>query len=268
MWVCMTWMMAGKGIAMMGMEPRGSRVRGSRRGGLLRRSASASAVHTRTKTNAGLVAVVAVGLLILAGCGGTTGSGTSPTASPEQSHTAAPGSCATGGGGAGTCVIGNFGPGGGIVFYVNEAKSDGSRYMEAAPNTWSGGSSDPEIAWCSNTREKIPGSFGTVIGTGRANTTDMVAGGACSSGAANSVRAYTVGEQVVGDWSLPSKDELNELYLRRATVGGFPVGGLNVRYWSSSQNSANSAWCQNFNSGGQYRLKKFYSYHVRPVRAF
>ncbi len=258
-------MMARKGIAMMGTQPRGSRVWGSRRCGLLRRSASASVGHTRTKTNAGLVAVVAVGSLILAGCGGTTGSGTSPTASPAISRDAVASSCATGGGAAGTCVVGDTGPGGGKVFYVLEGNPTGSRYMEAALNTWDGGSGDPAIEWCRNNLYAIHGKFGTLIGTGKANTDLMVASGACTAGAANRVRAYTGGSV---SWSLASRDELNQLYTQQATVGGF---GEYSYYWSSSQDDAWKdyyAWGRSFNDGDQSSFKKGNELHVRPVRAF
>ncbi len=71
------------GNVTVGTQSLGSRVRGSRRCGLLRRSSSASAGHTRTKTNAGLVAVAVSGLLILAGCGGTT---KSVTSTPEAAN--------------------------------------------------------------------------------------------------------------------------------------------------------------------------------------
>ena len=44
--------------------------------------------------------------------------------------------CADGGGAANTCIVGDTGPGGGRVFYVDEMAADGSRYMEAAPKSW------------------------------------------------------------------------------------------------------------------------------------
>ncbi len=171
-------------------------------------------------------------------------------------------SCATGGGAVGTCVVGDTGPGGGKVFYVNPTDVLGSNYMEAAPNTWSGGSADPAIAWCDNTPTLIGGTFGTAIGTGAANTTLMT--GACSSGAANSVRAYSATGAPAGSWSLPSKDELNQLYINRVSVGGFAAAD----YWSSSQDDAVFAWFQNFDLGYQFFDGKFVTLRVRPVRAF
>ncbi len=269
---------------MFDMEPRGSRVRGSRRCGLLRRSASASAVHTRTKTNVGLVAVVAVGLLILAGCGGTTNSVTSPTASPDISRgaaeptaepTAAPVSCATGGGAADTCVVGDTGPGGGKVFYVNPVNTPGRNYMEAATSATSPAwtTPDPDLKWALSrgacVDKNITGAKGTAIGTGAANTKAITR--VCTPAdapAAWATKNYTGGGLAAGSWFLPSKEELEELYTEKATVGGLATGYADS-YWSSSQGGSRTAWAQNFDSAGNqanggrddYRL-------VRPVRAF
>ena len=69
------------------------------------------------------------------------------------------------------------------------------------------------------------------------------------------------------DWSLPSQDELNALYYYtgRNAIGGFAAD----IYWSSSQNSAASAWSQNFPNGWRVGNEgKTRTYGVRPVRAF
>jgi hypothetical protein len=175
--------------------------------------------------------------------------------------------CAQGG----TCAIGDTGPGGGIVFIVQTPTAAAPwRYMEAAPNTWSGGSADPEIRWCSNTSNYVPNLLtgdttavqtSDVIGAGHFNTRKMLRG--CTYGAANAAAAYNGGGK--SDWHLPSKDELNELYLRRATVGG-----LAGNYWPSSEDGfvSTRAWFQSFTSGGQGVSNKNGAAGVRPVRAF
>lgn len=170
-------------------------------------------------------------------------------------------SCAKGGGAAGTCVVGDTGPVGGRVFYVKETNATGSSYMEAAPNTWNGGAVDPLIAWCSKTKKTVLGTFRTAIGTGKANTDLMVAGGACNSGAANRVRAYTGGGV---SWFLPSKDELDVLNSQRTVVGGFAAD----YYWSSSQFGARNAWSQSFLNGLSSLDSKVFTLRVRPVRDF
>jgi hypothetical protein len=181
-----------------------------------------------------------------------------------------PVSCATGGGAAGTCVVGASGPGGGIVFYVNEANATGSRYLEAALSGWNTGA-DPALEWGVNTGGvdcstlNIAGAVGTAIGTGLANTTAITT--ACTAAqapAAWAARNYTGGGLATGSWFLPSKDELNQLYTQRAVVGGFAAG----IYWSSSQNGAPGAWAQFFDNGLQRFVNKFGTLDVRPVRAF
>ncbi len=120
------------------------------------------------------------------------------------------------------------------------------------------------IAWCSITGTAITGTFGTAIGTGNANTNLMVAGGACTSGAANSARAYGTATAPAGSWFLPNLFELNQLYVQRTVVGGFAAGP----YWSSSQFDEGNAWGQFFGNGYQNNGSKVTTLNVRPVRAF
>jgi hypothetical protein len=178
----------------------------------------------------------------------TTGSSTSPCASASDTFT-----------------IGDTGPGCGIVFYKDLTQPAGKQYMEAAPNTWSGGVSDPTLAWCSDTTNAV--STSTAIGTGSANTTAMLTDAApfvaCSSGAGFAARAYSGGGQ--HDWFLPSTDELNVLYGQKTLAGGFADNS----YWSSSQYSvASGANYQLFANGDPGAMSKGAMNNVRPVRAF
>ncbi len=67
------------------------------------------------------------------------------------------------------------------------------------------------------------------------------------------------------DWYLPSKDELNQLYINRALIGSFSNGN----YWSSSEVSSSQAWSQNFSGGAQSgTTTKNNTYRVRAVRKF
>jgi hypothetical protein len=85
-------------------------------------------------------------------------------------------------------------------------------------------------------------------------------------------RAGTVARAFQGggksDWSLPSKDELNQMYIQRSAIGGFVAG----YYWSSSEASsqynASEVWSQNFKDGYQDTVFKGGGRPVRPVRAF
>ena len=63
-------------------------------------------------------------------------------------------------------------------------------------------------------------------------------------------------------WYLPSKAELNQLYVNKTELGGFSDG----YYWSSTENNSNSAWVQDFSNGFQYGGSKSYTHRVRCVR--
>ena len=66
------------------------------------------------------------------------------------------------------------------------------------------------------------------------------------------------------DWRLPSKEELNQLYLNKDKIGGFASG----YYSSSTEDSPNYAWVQGFDDGIQYWYNKYTANTVRAVRSF
>jgi hypothetical protein len=68
----------------------------------------------------------------------------------------------------------------------------------------------------------------------------------------------------IGDWRLPTKEELNFLYEQKDIVGGFAA----YDYWSSSEYNILFAWTQYFSSGNLYSSAKNVTYYVRAVRAF
>jgi len=70
------------------------------------------------------------------------------------------------------------------------------------------------------------------------------------------------------DWFLPSKDELNQLYVNKVAIGEAGVFQP-LSYWSSSETGQEAAWEQDFNSGEQTgNSDKSNSIYVRAVRAF
>jgi len=172
-------------------------------------------------------------------------------------------------------VLRSTGPAGGLVFYDKGSYSDGWRYLEAAPVS---------TEWTSKVwggyETGVSGADGTVIGTGEQNTTDITnaygenepyAGKA--DYAAKLCSDFTSGGQ--SDWFLPSKDELNKMYVNlqsgtdENSVVYSPVGGFaNDYYWSSSEFNNNYTWIQSFSSGDQYYNNKGYTDRVRAVRAF
>ena len=152
--------------------------------------------------------------------------------------------------------------GGGIVFYVYD---NGKHGLIAATADQNGGAT---IRWYggsyTNTRARADG-----VGAGLKNTAIIIAnqgpvdGNAFAATVCNEY-SVTVGSVTYGDWYLPSKYELNLLYLQKGVVGGFAVN----YYWSSTEGSNNSAWLQLFFFGDQYDYDKSNTYYVRAVRAF
>ncbi len=60
------------------------------------------------------------------------------------------------------------------------------------------------------------------------------------------------------DWYLPSKEELNVLYINRDRIGGFSDGW----YWSSTESGRNEAWAQNLADGRQDTVFKGTTYDI------
>ena len=196
-----------------------------------------------------LTVTLTLGLLtagLLAGCATAPTSTSSPSASVDR-H-AAVGTCDGGDG----CAIGDIGPGGGKVFYDAGSVQPWGRYMEMGPEF-------TRTEWCDVWDLFVAGTK-ELIGSGKENTDKIVA--ACGAGAANTVSDYGGGGKT--DWFLPSRDELNELYKQRDSVGGFETD----KYWSSSQYVAYAAWGQYFTNGYQSGSATHYANGVRPVRAF
>jgi hypothetical protein len=75
------------------------------------------------------------------------------------------------------------------------------------------------------------------------------------------------------EWYLPSIDELSLLWHHRFHVnkalseGGYSLL-LNTLYWSSTEDSAGSAWNFYFDNGYTFTNSKANSFNVRGVRAF
>ena len=178
------------------------------------------------------------------------------------------------------CQVGDTGPGGGKVFYVSVSGFNcgptfsatgygGGKcyYLEAAPSTWSGGSEDPRISWSTGANQTVAvlDARETAIGSGYKNSLAIVAqsGNVAATSAAVAAREYR-GPNNQSDWYLPSKDELNEMFINREAAGA------TAGYWSSSEATATGAWDQGFSNGGQGVADpgKQQTTPVRPIRAF
>ena len=75
-----------------------------------------------------------------------------------------------------------------------------------------------------------------------------------------------VGGVTYDDWYLPSKEELNKLYVNKNEVCGF----VPDYYWSSSESEfdASTAWFQDFSNGDKLLNNRDDAARVRAVRAF
>lgn len=151
--------------------------------------------------------------------------------------------------------------GGGIVAYILQVGDPG--YVAGEVHGLIAAPSDQltDADWgCSGIN--LPGANNADIGGGNQNTLDIttnclvfgIAAQVCISLALN---GYT-------DWYLPSKSELNKLYLNRAVIGGFD----DFFYWSSNEGDPTYAWSQLFLDGTQTISLKTDISHVRAIRSF
>jgi uncharacterized protein len=161
-------------------------------------------------------------------------------------------------------AVGDVGPAGGFIFYENpNYAKDGWRYLEAAPFDQSAGAK-----WgCF--RRAIPGARGTAVGTGKQNTTDMLA--ACTEPGSAADLCANLSVNGVRGWFLPSRDELALMYrnLKAARAGDFHDGGVtdNFTYWASSQQTADMAAHIDFaDLGRQHGDDKDFPRRVRAIR--
>jgi hypothetical protein len=174
-----------------------------------------------------------------------------------------------------TYAIGDIGPAGGFVFYVTD---DGLHGLEAAPEDIGGNANATLVVWgCYDTL--LSGMNETGVGSGAHNTSQrdlcIDAPTAAKAAAAYQFNGYT-------DWFLPSKDELNLMWVNLADtdnndtnsgvglIAGNPGGFASNYYWSSSQSGSIFGWVSNLGNGYQSSdgLLKNDALRVRAVRAF
>jgi len=198
-------------------------------------------------------------------------------------------------------AIGDTGPAGGIIFYVADGQegrqlgftvqgygtpgdegyfaSYTAYYLEAAPENISG-----SHIWASDPWDIIPGLSTNgmssadeepdrAIGRGRMNTAIIIARGiemGYTTPAASECAAIETGG--TNDWFLPSKHELNAMYIAKAhNVASLPASGY---FWSSSQGRSSMSFVLevNFDDGSSGGVHKDYDIYidaaVRAIRAF
>jgi hypothetical protein len=199
--------------------------------------------------------------------------------------------CDTGNSSPETYKIGDTGPAGGIVFYDKGTTSDGWRYLEAAPASTVFSPSN-YVRHNSDHLNDLIGGTSTAIGSGKRNTEiilekflDWEEPDEYQSGRKAAARLCAdLSYGGYNDCFLPSKDELNAMYLSLGDTGleeGALVdwdnygkgkenwgGWANKHCWSSSESGNDEAWVQGLKSGSQFTALKKYEHMVRAVRAF
>jgi len=170
-----------------------------------------------------------------------------------------------------TYNIGDTGPAGGYIFYDKGRKTDGWRYLEAAPDF-----SEFTTAW-GFIGSDVNGTD-TSIGSGEANTRILMSVEYSELSKTAAYKCSKLNIKGYKDWFLPSKDELDAMYrvLHLHKKGVFENGW----YWSSSVGESHdnlpinqyTTWVQDFSEGTQTYIFKFSHrnnpYNVRGVRAF
>ncbi|MDD4822107.1 MAG: DUF1566 domain-containing protein [Bacteroidales bacterium] len=163
---------------------------------------------------------------------------------------------------------------GGVIFYLFQPNDPG--YVEGEQHGLVCAKEDQEdgIKW-NNGSSISTGATGTEIGTGQTNTAAIVRVQGEGSYAAKVCDNYSFSGY--SDWFLPSKDELNQMYVQKNIIeatllanGGHAFVTYAPIYWSSSEKSDRDAWTQSFSSGSQASGSpyKTSSWNVRAVRAF
>lgn len=141
--------------------------------------------------------------------------------------------------------------GGGIVFYTEPSGEHGLIAAQADQGNAQWGCYGETL-----------GAMYSEIGTGKSNTDQIVY--YCPD---PGIAARVCKDLVLNgydDWFLPSRDELNEMYLHKDVIGGFTDNS----YWSSTEYNRLNGYQQSFYTGGQGWSSKRSLFYIRPVRSF
>jgi hypothetical protein len=198
--------------------------------------------------------------------------------------------------------VGSPGGGGGTIFYVSTTGFNCGplftarcKYLEAAPNTWSGGVADIQKKWAitinqtasdistiANDGSALPNNSSAGIGLGYFNSIAIVDQGNDNTTAAGAAREYAGGSK--GDWYLPTSAELNQMckwargvaWTSDATIcdGGIlnsgpgAAGFVSSYYWSSSEKDGSNARNHLLSGAQGTGGGKNNNNYVRAIRAF
>ena len=169
--------------------------------------------------------------------------------------------------------IGDAGPAGGLIVYVDDSKSTAFKYIEVAPQDIDGSE------WgCFN--NPIVEARESGIGMGMENSQAIVAfhdslndfynnPSNCSDNSNGTVAAKACMDLVMGgfdDWFLPSEDEALLMYKNLHLQG---LGNFNneLLYWTSTEHDDNTVVTTDFSNGDQGYLPKQIGGELTKIRA-
>lgn len=144
---------------------------------------------------------------------------------------------------------------GGIIIFLDDMGEHGLIAATTDQHT--------NIAWCPGSCS-VTNSTATAPGSGKPNTESIIA--VQKSG---NYAAYICDQLVhngYDDWFLPSKDELQILYVQKESgrIGNF----LAEEYWSSTEQNNDRAWLQHLGNGSASAELKVNAACIRAMREF
>lgn len=167
-----------------------------------------------------------------------------------------------------TYELGDQGPAGGYICYIDTDQTYGWQYLEAAPIDWkvAGSSEEHSSDWASDLTRLVTTT--NSIDSGQENTDKIVAADYNSSAAEDCSDAVVNGYD---DWFLPSRVQIktmyDNLYDRTDPIGSFVEGG----YWTSEQvdQHRDDAYYFVFDSASSEAYSSIdIPRYVRPMRSF
>ena len=147
--------------------------------------------------------------------------------------------------------------GGGIIFYLDNTKKHG---IIAA-------NEDFEEAASWSKKDALNGASAVKIGAGAANTNHIFKNQGSpvfDDDEYAALQCLNLIENGYSDWYLPSKDDLNQMYLHKDVIPNLKP----FAYWSSTEVNKTTAWFQNLGNGAQVQQVKTSGYAARAVRYF
>lgn len=167
--------------------------------------------------------------------------------------------------------IGDFAHGG-VVFWVDETGQHGLVCSKENQST--------SVKWFAGTFGKTLAK-GNGLYAGKTNNTIIIMSTYTVVGDNGDLYAARLCNELVvsennnqfGDWYLPSEYELSLMYQNKAEINTTSTanGGenlINDVYWSSTEDSDNTAWGFNFSDGQESSILKSFQNRVRAIRSF